>query len=74
MAYKKNISKNSTEKWFWLMLSGAGGVLFSFGLLDVIKDLGWSPFVAVFLGAGITFFAIFMKKFSTPHYVATKRK
>lgn len=70
----RNKKENPIENWFWLLLSGAGGILFSFGLLDVIQYLGWSPFVAVIIGAVITLVAIFMRKFRTETSVALKKK
>lgn len=74
MARRKNNKESPIENWFWLLLSGSGGVLFAFGLLDLIKDIGWSPLVAVLTGASITLFAIMMKKFRTETSVAMKKR
>lgn len=69
--------KRSTKKVFsgiWLLLSVAGGVLFSFGSLKVIEEIGWSPWVAVGLGAAITLGTIYSGRFTTETAFALKKK
>lgn len=71
---RKNKNGSAVELTFWLLLSVAGGVLFSFGLLNYFESIGWSPLVAVISGAFLTLFAILMGKYKTETSVALKKK
>jgi uncharacterized membrane protein len=72
MARKKR--ESTFENWFWLLVSGAGGVLFAFGLLDVFNSYGASPWWAVGLGAVITFVSLILRKYRTETSVALKSR
>jgi hypothetical protein len=70
----KRKKENIGESTLWLLISVAGGVLFAFGLLDLFKSYGWSPYVAVITGASVTFGAIYFGKYRTETSFAIKKK
>lgn len=74
---RKKYSKagfNLLDDGLWLLLSVAGGVLFSFGLLNWFEDLALPAFVPVIVGAVITFALIVLRKYTTETAFAMKKK
>ena len=76
MVKKKNYSKlkNASIITFWLLFSGAGMVLFAFGLKDWFEIKTWANSIPVITGAVMTFCAIILNQFRTETSVAMKKK
>jgi len=70
----KRKKEKPIERILWLLVSVAGGVLFSFGLLGYIESKGWSPMVSVISGIILVSVALLLGKFRTETSVAQKTK
>jgi hypothetical protein len=68
----KNLIKRVLNAIF-LMISVAGGVLFSFGLNDWIGET-WSPMYSVIIGASVTILAIILGFYTTETAFAMKKR
>lgn len=70
----KKKKERPIEGAFWLLVSVAGGIAFSFGIVNYVEFRGWNPVYLVIGGAVITIFSIILGKYRTETSFAIKKK